>query len=496
MFFLRIVAIIVGLTRLLYLIKSNIKSKIEKAISSGNTDLFLEKLEKPILLEIYTSRMRSVLKYLETNLGQPFNLKSNNFTTNLAVFYSFAVFFFIWFLTGSGTLGTVEVLDESMRDYIKILLFIVSVIITSLTYKLLSHRRFPEKYFKSKLIYYATVLVVLTPYLMISVLASGKWLQIYDYSIFLQTVSIVLFASTLSGAILFVTFRFASGSMIFGITFTTLVLGASARFNLFRFSQEPLQGLISILILFSAFFLLFFINNKWGASKVYFLNLVLVGAYFAVLGYSPDLLGVDYLSSTLIYFFVVMPFLNGIFDWISLNVSQLLATKILKKMNISTIISHILLDLSIAVLTLSLLVVVFIVMTKLYNIHFIKNDIYMIPIEKIVIATYSNPFSREGLWVIIMLASTIIPTAFHFLLSLGAFISRYPFNYIKKNIQTSIRESKDHLSYVDELAWYFTTVEAISILVTIIFSYVFVRIFARFISAYLFDLAKYTVSIL
>lgn len=155
---------------------------------------------------------------------------------------------------------------------------------------------------------------------------------------------------------------------------------------------------------------------------------------------------------TLGLFLIILPLINGFIDYSSVKISKYMSTQILKNDSILTILFHILIDLVIAVILLLILVFLLYFSTEILN-QFIDKSI---PIKKILLATWNNPFSLENGWITFMLLSTILPTMIHFVLALGALIvAIIPSEKSLKKLKTYTKGQEELL---ESAAHYFTRI--------------------------------------
>jgi hypothetical protein len=487
--FLGVLAILIPTIGFLYERKNSEARQISKDFGAGKKSAYISRLKSPPFLQLYNHKLSTVLDYLDNNFGKPFSYRSNNLTTNLAVFYSFAVFFFIWLFSGAGKLGMVLILDESIDQYTRTLMSVGYLSFLILTYVLLGPRKTHPALFKNNLVYRGSQVFVLLPYVVVAILVASEWILQYRPSEFILTFVTIMFASTLSGAILFVTFSNRSGAVVFAVTFTTLVAGAAVASTSLQFSRSPVLCIVSILVLIFMFASIYFVQKKWGAPRVYGINIVFVCSYVLVVYFYPNILGMDKLSATLIYFFVLLPSLNGLMDWTSLSISRVLSARIVKTPEMNVLVSHVLLALLAALFLLSALIIVFIVATKLFNMFVVGSRSYAIPVSELIDATKAHPLSKEGLWVTVMLGSTLVPTAFHFSISFAAIFIKYSLKDYRNYLIRLIGPKRADPSSISKLAWYFVLVNFFSGLLTISASLVVVYIVAPFVSQYAYALA-------
>ncbi|RUM67984.1 MAG: hypothetical protein DSZ06_00005, partial [Sulfurospirillum sp.] len=121
-------------------------------------------------------------------------------------------------------------------------------------------------------------------------------------------------------------------------------------------------------------------------------------------------------------FFILLPFINAIFDYISMYFSRLYAENILKTTSKFKIFWELILDAIIAVVLLFSLAYTLYHGLDFVNNNVIKDKELFIPIEYYKKQILHNPLHKDVLWITMMFFSTIIPTLLHMFLAIYAFI--------------------------------------------------------------------------
>jgi len=143
-------------------------------------------------------------------------------------------------------------------------------------------------------------------------------------------------------------------------------------------------------------------------------------------------------STTILYllFFLILPFINSIFDYISMYYSRLFAQKILKTDSKLKVFFDIIIDSIIAIVLLFGLA-----FTLFYTLEYanslITDEKLLIPIEAYKMQLLNNPFDKEVLWITLMFFSTLIPTLAHLVLGLYSLIA---LRVIKPHLEKVVNE--------------------------------------------------------
>lgn len=132
-------------------------------------------------------------------------------------------------------------------------------------------------------------------------------------------------------------------------------------------------------------------------------------------------------SGLIIYFlfFLLLPFINAIFDYISMYFSRFFAQKILETTSKLKIFFDALLDLVIAIALLYLLAETLYFILDLTNVYLIKNKVMFIPIDYYREQILLNPFHTDIVWITLMFISTLIPTILHMFLATYALLAYF-----------------------------------------------------------------------
>jgi hypothetical protein len=140
------------------------------------------------------------------------------------------------------------------------------------------------------------------------------------------------------------------------------------------------------------------------------------------------IIGVGSINSGIIsylLFFLFLPFINAIFDYISMYFSRFFAQQILKTNSKLKIFVDALLDLIIAIILLYLLAETLYFVLNLANVYLIKDETMFIPIDPYKEQILLNPFHQDILWITFMLISTLIPTILHMFLATYALLAYF-----------------------------------------------------------------------
>jgi hypothetical protein len=145
----------------------------------------------------------------------------------------------------------------------------------------------------------------------------------------------------------------------------------------------------------------------------------------------------DYLSArtfvgaaliNILLFFVILPPLNAFWDWLAWESSRALSRKLLENISGRKIILHIFVSLGIGIgLVIGLTVSAAEVVTFFNHWMVTHTQSSFLPLDSLAKTALQRPFTPDGIWISIMLFSTLLPTLGHLIFAVfGALIVRTP----------------------------------------------------------------------
>ena len=186
-----------------------------------------------------------------------------------------------------------------------------------------------------------------------------------------------------------------------------MIMAGSVGEELFRFDMLAASGsLIGVIIGISSVFFVLFVSSPGPLVGYVSFGLALASLLGWVLGWFQDL------DPMALLFLVVLPMINGLFDWPSWAVSRWLIKQLASEpATPKRLFLHALTDLAAALLLLLGLAATMSSTVVLLHLG--------IPVTEIVDEALRHPFER-GSWLILMLASTLVPTALHAIVVLSS----------------------------------------------------------------------------
>ena len=320
---------------------------------------------------IYKSLLHNILDFLTKNLGELKVFSFNSFSKHYVIsfIYSFFFFYFVWLLGGNGQIGSLKFIDNIYdRSFITFFIIIETLIVYILIKKIKIYTFLNEK---------------------------GKSLFLN----FLLIINIILF------------------SLIYGVHFGIIIFISFAILGTITLITTSLKETVPLLnkvlmIGFGIIVVLGLLLVTW------LISIMLIGVILKEdLAVNLQIIGITETNIVIFLFALILPFINAIFDYISMYFSRFFAYKILKTHSKLKIILDALLDLIVAIILLYLLAVTLFYVVDLINIYFIKEKALFIPIETYKAQLLANPFNKDILWVTLMFISTLVPTILHLFLA-------------------------------------------------------------------------------
>ena len=159
-------------------------------------------------------------------------------------------------------------------------------------------------------------------------------------------------------------------------------------------------------------------------------------------------------------FFFVLPIMNEGWDWISWGVSRALGRVILRLHYPLKSIAVALIDMLLAIVFLVSLTACLTIGIETINFYFKYFGLSPpVSIKIFIEAAAANPFGPKGIWVTLMLFSTLVPTFLHFIIALaGTFTRVLPIKW-RRGLAEMLEEEESQIvqSAAHLLLFYFST---------------------------------------
>lgn len=413
--------------------------------NNGSIETYLTDLnEQKSFSRVYRNYLQKLLSFLYNIFDKPYEKRTNlakflnnlSFHILLSLFYTLAIFIFIWLLDGTGKIGFIDLLpsDKDLFEKLKILgtIGLFGLIFYYLTKFLLKDNlveiidekaiRITQKILQ-KLTFKQSDFVLR---LILIIIMNIVFLQIDLKSPLYLLATFFILSSTTAGIIFFTGIIFWKVGLtedVEGVVFGVVVgaggiLGVGEILRLGRMVEIIGIGII-ILIL--------------GGASTYLFNETL---------YTP-------ISISVFVFIIILPIINAILDYFSLSISRFFAKRILKDSALK-ILFHIILDILVAISSFVLLFI-FLYLSIEYMNTVVDNEKLNVPIlEMMLNALIEDPLNyKEYGWISFMLFSTLIPTLLHVIIAIfGLIVFIYPKTEIKNHLLNyKENPSRIHLVY-------------------------------------------------
>jgi hypothetical protein len=342
---------------------------------------------------IYKQLLNSILNYLDNFFGELklFSLEASSKHYLLSLIYSFFFFYFAWLLGGDSKIGELTVFNNNNRIIVSLIL-LFEIVCIYLFFKYIDK---------------------IMDYIANKITLNSK------YNILLDTLlSLVV---SLSLVLLLIGVARVLVGVGIGVVLGALGIGVGVSLKVIK----RLEG---------------------GVVVKQVLELVFKLLVFA------ELIIMYKISSDgilIVLFFLFLPFINSIFDYISMYASRYFAKQILKTNSKIKIFVDAILDLVVAVVLLYLLALTLYMVLDAANLYILKDSTYHIPIESYKAKLIANPFSKDVLWITLMFFSTLIPTIIHLYLAtyalLAYFITKPHLHELVSKLKTLKPNDPDYL---------------------------------------------------
>jgi hypothetical protein len=422
--------------------------------------IYIDKLKQRKLKfrKIYKNSLQKVLDKLDTWMGEPFSAKALNINTGLAVFYAIFLFIISWAGGGSGNIGTIPVLPESFSilQRFGFLLVLISSMFALLYHKKIDswaktfiRKKLVRKKSKKAVTFRISPVLILTLGLTISVLFVSKHIT-------------VLFVAAAVVAFMFI-------GILYGVTFITVTRAFAVSFAIavtavvrsVVASSFPTIGTVISFGLYAvpliASHFLYKKMRKRIYSLLYGYSIFLLIFLFVGLSFYLKFLKVNDKLFSYLFFMILLPFINGFLDYISLGISRCLGRKILKKNRIWCILLHLGIDIVAAIVLLGCLVLILSAGIEAFNIYVVKDKQIMINLAELIQTARNNPLGADGFWITIMLFSTLFPTFVHFMVAFaGIYTNNFTTEKLQKDIIARLKQESPAKHTLTKPAIYFT----------------------------------------
>ena len=421
---------------------------------------YINKLHNPTLLSTYLKSIKSGLKISDALLGEKlFSVQGFFFCVFLSMCYTVVAGFLAWG-DGASQIGNTKLLPEWPIFYRRI--YLLLLILLGL-YTFAATRRFKGyaeslmQWFKSKYdisvnsiaAYFLTGTLILLPILpIITLVKSGTGTASAIGAIIGATLIIGPITFSVSGAAcVIITILLLSVAVLFGSTYGLIFGPIAAAITVFGFIAGTHTGVL---------------RKIAGVSGVKSIGIVLafLGLCFLSIHYIATYGTLNSHFLGLLLFWIILPLINGMLDWISWGLSRYFINQITIDNGLSfipRILIHGFIDIVAAIMMMILLTVFVCGGIEWFN---LTNEVIGKPppfkLENVLEIALNSPFEGVGIWISFMVLSTLIPTVLHLLaLTIGILTTKAPWA-IRSKVINNMKEN-DHLVHFNYPALYFAS---------------------------------------
>ncbi len=403
---------------------------------------------RPSFSTYYQTYLQKGLDKLYDWFGAPFSAKALTLNTFFAICYAFSFFAVSWILGQSGKIGISYIMPpfSTIRRILNGILFILLIYIIRKCRKIdsrienLLSKRIPSKVVPLIYRLSASVLVIILS-------------LIYKHYILLLLLFFTPYMPALGVAFAVAGALIEAGTIVFivaiaiSFVFTDATKAAAVvtvAVAIAVGSTGPLALIVALGFTFGALCLA--IKKMWLAS--YLFNVYLI--CLSMIGLSLEWKFVKIETQTIFYFFflIILPFINGFMDFVSLGISRILGKKIyddITRKTLKTVLFHFSLDLAAAVLLLVFLIFAICFGMQLFNIFVAKKTELVIDLPNLIESAKQAPFGPDGLWITLMLLSTLVPTFAHFVIAFTGIFTIYITPNLREKLADLLEQERNAL---------------------------------------------------
>ena len=417
---------------------------IEQLVDNQDIELWRDKLQDSSRTSQYLKTLDYSLKKLDSFFGaDAFGWKSFGMCYLIASVYPILVVIFWWVLSGYSQFGVIQLLPEGWGLSYRLCFLLGSIVFFYSLFLVLNKKERINRYLlllEGKLTKRISQKVSSNMKILgLKSLVGGVTFGV----LFLMTKSIAFsFAGAIAGAIAF--------SSV--ISFALLGTGAA----IVAFGVNFIAG--SVIAFLGAFY--FAITFIFAISRIRAL-IISVSMAFVIMLVSAGWSGIilqEYVA--VVIFAVLLPIANGLFDFLSWGISRILGRHLLRHPDKYHAVFLVVIDILSAVLLLTGLIVALVLLVEILNvIASAQVQSEVMDLESQIVTAIDLPFG-QGLWITVMLVSTLIPTFLHACIAAVSYLMTKTKLKARRNwiaeIQKVIDGTKEHLSKKEtgDIAYY------------------------------------------
>lgn len=420
-----------------------------------------DSLAHPRIRRLYIRNLTNLLSWFKRYVGRRyFSVDLLGYCIVISIFYTVVLFLISWSVGGRHELAGLPLLPEHWGTPMRILFVVMFLIGNSSIFIIVAKYRQLDTWFFKFVAEFLNIrvtqgianLIVMIPSLLIGLVVCNFVLNWSVFEIVLLGGTLCYLAFSLSGTLAVIITVFGGE-----ITLISQVLYYYGVGNIF----------VSI-ILFSFFLFIVIVfvapNMRMGSPMTMLTTFLVAGFGWPLVShFISGKLPVIYLYET--FFLFVIPAVNASADWISLGLTRYLATAIVVRRRSWIVFVHFVVDIGAGVALLAALAIALGVVGELYDriAMTVVGGRLIVPVNLFGRAA-AEPLGPDGLWLTLMLVTTLIPTMAHILMGLvGIVLFATPMAWRNRMVESLAGEpAPDRIVHV---AWYCTLIWPVGIVV-------------------------------
>lgn len=442
---------------------------------------------QPSFSTYYQTYLQKGLEKLQEWLGAPFSTKALFMNTFLAILYAISFFAASWVTGSSGKIGTISILSESLstieRSLIILLLLVVACVLSkhikidSAVEKLLSLKissnLAPLGYRLTVFVLIICIALVSKSYLLLLLLLISLYRPTLALTVTLAlklaflskfaggleiaipvAIPVAMPAAFLVAVAVAISCEYTgAGKFAVAVTAAVAITAAVAFSGVVAFPGEK-TSIVDVVIFLAVVFSSIVAAQSFLSAKrklflaLYTCNVFLICFLLAGLSLGWMSIGIDSNYVAFLFLVILLPFINGFMDFVSLGISRILSKKIYEDIKHGTykaIILHLAIDLVAAVLLLVFLVFTVCFGTQLFNIFVAKEPELFIDLSVLIKSAKQSPFGPDGLWITLMLLSTLVPTFAHFVIAFAGTFTVFTTPKLRNKLADLLEQKRNAL---------------------------------------------------
>lgn len=397
---------------------------------------YIKLLKEPFLLKQYEFLLRTGLKKLDEFFGNQLSFQAIGTCIFLSLLYSLTFFLASWLLGGPSKIGKVVILPDDLPIWRKLIFLLLCLFIGMAIYKFSNswndslrrrtHRRSLLIAFEAAttaflIVFIASYVVTETIFnsllmglgggIIVLLIGIGTWVAFNSR----DTIQLKIGKGRLSEATSFI------------VTVGVTVIAVGSGLLVAIAAGAGVSSGVGILCMIAAGTGTVYATRDLAVAKSAAMGGVAVGGLIIALLLTVFVVPLKHTAIfSLVIFVGILPIFNAFWDWISWGISRSLGRRLLSRSRrtFARILGHAVIDLGAGVFLLLGLAVTLFAAVSFYNKLYaqLRNTEPPLGLQAFSDKAATDPWG-DGLWISLMLLSTLVPTALHFVMALGGILT-------------------------------------------------------------------------